>query len=46
MYEPVRLVLTPIVMLGFRGRCIAADNVPGAGPVSSRPTTSRTWTTS
>jgi 1-acyl-sn-glycerol-3-phosphate acyltransferase len=37
MYELVRLVLTPIVMLGFRGRCIAADNVPAAGPVILAP---------
>jgi 1-acyl-sn-glycerol-3-phosphate acyltransferase len=37
VYEAVRLVLTPVVMLLFRGRCISSDKVPAAGPVILAP---------
>ncbi len=37
VYEAVRLVLTPIVMLLFRGRSITTDNVPASGPVILAP---------
>jgi 1-acyl-sn-glycerol-3-phosphate acyltransferase len=37
MYELVRMILTPIVMLFFRGRCITADSVPAGGPVILAP---------
>ena len=34
MYELVRLVLTPYLLLFFRTRAIDTDKVPGDGPVS------------
>jgi 1-acyl-sn-glycerol-3-phosphate acyltransferase len=37
MYEAVRMVLTPIVGLLFRGRCISSDKVPAYGPVILAP---------
>jgi 1-acyl-sn-glycerol-3-phosphate acyltransferase len=37
MYEMVRLVLTPILLLLFRTRCIDSDNVPPEGPVIVAP---------
>jgi 1-acyl-sn-glycerol-3-phosphate acyltransferase len=37
MYELVRMVLTPIVLLFFRGRCISSDDVPAGGPVILAP---------
>ena len=37
MYEVVRMVLTPILFLIFRARCIASDNVPQEGPVIIAP---------
>jgi 1-acyl-sn-glycerol-3-phosphate acyltransferase len=37
VYEAVRMVLTPIVALGFRGRAISAVNVPASGPVILAP---------
>jgi len=37
VYEAVRMVLTPIVTLGFRGRAISAVNVPASGPVILAP---------
>ena len=37
MYELVRMILTPVVTLFFRGRCIASDNVPSSGPVILAP---------
>jgi 1-acyl-sn-glycerol-3-phosphate acyltransferase len=37
MYELVRMVLWPIVLLFFRGRCISSDKVPAGGPVILAP---------
>lgn len=37
MYEAVRLVLTPYLLLFFRTRAIDADKVPGDGPVIVAP---------
>ena len=37
VYELVRMILTPIVMLFFRGRSISTDNVPAGGPVILAP---------
>ena len=37
MYEAVRMVLTPIVVLFFRGRAISSDKVPAYGPVILAP---------
>jgi 1-acyl-sn-glycerol-3-phosphate acyltransferase len=37
MYEVVRLLLTPILLLFFRTRCIDSDNVPPEGPVIVAP---------
>src|SRR2546423_9105943 len=37
MYELVRMILTPIVVLLFRGRCISSDKVPATGPVILAP---------
>ena len=37
MYEVVRLVLTPYLLLFFRTRCIDSDNVPKRGPAIIAP---------
>ena len=37
MYEVVRLVLTPILLLFYRARCIDSDKVPIEGPVVITP---------
>ena len=37
MYELVRLVLTPYIVLFYRARCIDSHNVPAAGPVIIAP---------
>lgn len=37
MYEVVRLVLTPILLLVFRTRCIDSDSVPANGPAIIAP---------
>ena len=37
MYELVRMVLTPICLIFFRGRCISSDKVPSSGPVILAP---------
>jgi 1-acyl-sn-glycerol-3-phosphate acyltransferase len=37
VYDAVRLVLTPYLVLFFRARCIESDNVPVAGPVIIAP---------
>jgi len=37
MYEWVRIVLSPIVWLVYRARCIGAPQVPDAGPVIIAP---------
>jgi 1-acyl-sn-glycerol-3-phosphate acyltransferase len=37
MYEIVKLVLTPILLLFFRTRCIDSDNVPAEGPAIVAP---------
>ena len=37
MYEVVRMVLTPILFVFFRARCIASDNVRATGPVIVAP---------
>jgi 1-acyl-sn-glycerol-3-phosphate acyltransferase len=37
MYEVVRLVLTPILVLFYRARCIDSDKVPIEGPVVITP---------
>ncbi|MDQ3871917.1 MAG: 1-acyl-sn-glycerol-3-phosphate acyltransferase, partial [Chloroflexota bacterium] len=37
MYELVRMVLWPIVLLFFRTRCISSDRVPASGPVILAP---------
>jgi 1-acyl-sn-glycerol-3-phosphate acyltransferase len=36
-YDAVRLVLTPIVLLVYRARCIDSDNVPADGPAILAP---------
>ncbi len=37
VYEAVRLVLTPLLYLFYRARCIDSDNVPADGPVIIAP---------
>ena len=37
MYEPVRLVLTPYIVLFYRARCIDPHNIPADGPVIIAP---------
>ena len=37
MYEVVRLVLTPYLLLFYRARCIDSDNVPADGPAIIAP---------
>ena len=37
VYDLVRLVLTPYVLLFFRARCIDSDNVPAEGPAIIAP---------
>jgi 1-acyl-sn-glycerol-3-phosphate acyltransferase len=37
MYEVVRLVLTPYLMLFYRARCIDSDHVPADGPAIIAP---------
>jgi 1-acyl-sn-glycerol-3-phosphate acyltransferase len=37
MYELVRMVLTPYLMLFYRARCIDSDQVPADGPVIIAP---------
>ena len=37
MYEAVRLVLTPYIVLFYRARCIDSHNVPAAGPAIVAP---------
>lgn len=37
MYEVVRLVLTPILLLFFRTRCIDSHKIPSSGPVIVAP---------
>ncbi len=37
MYEIVRLIISPLVWLLWRGRSIAAENVPATGPVILAP---------
>ena len=41
MYEVVRLVLTPILLLFFRTRCIDSHKIPAEGPVIVAPKKSR-----
>ena len=43
MYELVRMVVTPICQFGYRGRCISAEKVPGAGPVILTPNHFSFW---
>jgi 1-acyl-sn-glycerol-3-phosphate acyltransferase len=37
MYEGVRLVLTPYIVLFYRARCIDSDNIPADGPAIIAP---------
>ncbi len=37
MYELVRLVLTPYLLLIYRARCIDSHNIPAEGPVIVAP---------
>ena len=37
MYELVRLLLTPYLLLVYRARCIDSDNIPAEGPVIVAP---------
>jgi len=37
MYEVVKIVLTPVLMLFYRTRCIDSDNVPVEGPAIVAP---------
>jgi 1-acyl-sn-glycerol-3-phosphate acyltransferase len=37
MYEAVRMVLTPYLLLVYRARCIDSDNVPADGPAIIAP---------
>jgi 1-acyl-sn-glycerol-3-phosphate acyltransferase len=37
MYEAVRLVLTPYIVLFYRARCIDSGNIPSDGPVIIAP---------
>src|SRR5204863_9560784 len=37
MYELVRLLLTPVLLLFYRTRCIGSDNVPAEGPAVIGP---------
>jgi 1-acyl-sn-glycerol-3-phosphate acyltransferase len=37
MYEAVRLVLTPYIVLFYRARCIDSGNIPADGPVIIAP---------
>jgi 1-acyl-sn-glycerol-3-phosphate acyltransferase len=37
VYDLVRLILTPYVVLFFRTRCIASDNIPAEGPAIIAP---------
>jgi 1-acyl-sn-glycerol-3-phosphate acyltransferase len=37
MYELVRLVLTPYIVLFYRARCIDSDNIPADGPAIIAP---------
>ena len=37
MYELVRLVLTPYLLLIYRARCIDSHNIPAEGPVIIAP---------
>src|SRR5204862_2902613 len=37
VYELVRLLLTPYVLLFYRARCIDSDNVPADGPAIVAP---------
>src|SRR3712207_2476154 len=37
MYEVVRLILTPYLLIFFRARCIDSDKVPADGPAIVAP---------
>src|SRR4051812_41677672 len=37
MYELVRLLLTPYLLIVYRARCIDSDNIPAEGPVIIAP---------
>ncbi len=37
VYKTARLLLTPILVFGYRARCISSDNVPARGPAIIAP---------